>query len=793
MERRSFLKASAALGAVAVVTGCDSSSSDVNVVPPTIIPSDETINWSSCTCNCAAACALKVFSSDNVVTRIETDDTTDDSFGNHQARACLRGRSSRQKIYALDRLKYPMKRVGARGDGNFVRISWEEAYSTIASELKRIIETYGNKSVYWQYASGTNQYRAGGRESSKRLLNLMGGYLNQHGTYSAAQYSAIAPYTWGGGPASSYNQMKYSDLIVAIGWNPTETRMSGTGGSYDWSIFTEGKEVIVIDPRYSESAIGKNVQWLAIRPGTDAALVEGIAHYWIINNKVNEAFLAKYCVGYDSSTLPASAPANGDYKSYILGLGDDGIAKTPARAAEITGISEDKIIELANKLVDANAPFVAQGYGPQRQANGEQTVRAIYMLPILLGKLGIAGTNTGNWPGQSSTSLGILPIGTNNVKEVIPCFLWTEAIVDGKNMSTLEHGVKNTDDTGLLGADMKFIWNYAGNTMINQHSDCFKTAEILKDDTKCEFILVHDVQYTPSAKFADILLPDVMDLEQHDIVCNSATDMQTIIAMTTSVTPVGDVRSCFEVCKNVAAKLGVENEFTEGRTYEEWVEYVYETSRSKNPALLPYAEMIAKGVHKVPNPGTTIALDKFIVDPVTNKLGTPSGKIEIYSERLAEIAAEWILPSDGKDVISALPKYVVTFDGYEDEDTCDVYPLQMIGHHTKGRTHSSFHNIPWLREAVEDAVWMNPADATSRGLSGGDAVRVYNARGAILSKVKTTPRIMPGVCSLPQGAWFNPSSGVDIGGNVNSITSHRPSAFAKGNPQHTNRVQIVKA
>ncbi|TCN76049.1 molybdopterin-dependent oxidoreductase [Shewanella fodinae] len=537
MERRSFLKMSAALSAAATVTGCNSSSKDVEEVPsePT---TEEAINWSSCTCNCAASCALKVFSQDNIVTHIETDDTTDDSWGVQQARACLRGRSSRQKIYALDRLKYPMKRVGTRGNGDFVRITWDEAYSTIASELKRIIDAYGNKSVYWNYASGTNQFRAGGRESSKRLLNLAGGFLNQYGTYSAAQIVYAAPYTYGSYTSSTYTEMKNADLLVFFGFNPSETRMSGTGGAYDYSLFGAGKEVIIVDPRYSESALGKESTWLAIRPGTDAALVEGIAYHLINNGLVNESFLNQYCVGYDASTLPESAPANGDYKSYILGT-TDGVPKTVARASSITGISEAQIISLAEKLAAASNPFISMGWGIQRQANGEQSIRAVYMLPILLGKLGIAGTNTGNWPGTASTSLGTLPIGTNSVKESISCFSWTEAIINGKNMTALEHGVKGAD---VLGADMKFIWNYAGNTLINQHSQAFETAKILADDTLCEFILVHDVQYTPSAKFADILLPDVMDLEQHDIVCNTGSDMETIIAMTSSVKPIADVK-----------------------------------------------------------------------------------------------------------------------------------------------------------------------------------------------------------------------------------------------------------
>ncbi len=793
MERRSFLKMSAALSAAATVTGCDSSSSDVNVVGPQIPETTgEQINWSSCTCNCGAACALKVISEDNIVTRIETDDTTDDSWGVQQARACLRGRSSRQKMYAADRLKYPMKRVGTRGDGEFVRITWEEAYSTIASELKRIIDTYGNRSVYWQYASGTNQYRAGGRESSKRLLNIMGGYLQQYGSYSAAQVAKAAPYTHGAMLSSSYTEMRNADLIVFFGFNPSETRMSGTGGAYDYSEMATDKEIILVDPRYSESALGKEGTWLPVRPGTDAALVEGIAYYLITNNLVDEAFLSKYCVGYDATTLPESAPENSDYKSYILGEGEDGVVKDVARASRICGISEDKIINLADKLAKASNPFIAMGYGVQRQANGEQNVRAVYMLPMLLGKLGIAGTNPGNWPGTAATSLGTLPIGTNDVQVYISCFNWPDAIKRGKEMTATADGVVGLgDDETTLGADMKFIWNYAGNTMINQHSDCFGTAEMLADETLCEFIVVHDVQNTPSAQFADILLPDVMDLEQHDIVCNSGSDMETIIAMTSAVEPLADVKSCFEVCKNVAAKLGKENEFTEGRSYDEWVEFVYETSRSKNPDLPTYAEMVEKGIHKITKPTNTIGLEAFVADPVTNPLKTPSGKIEIYSEALAELAATWELP-DG-DVISALPKYVVTWDGYEDEDTATDYPLQMIGHHTKGRTHSSFHSIPWLREAVEDAVWMNPIDANARGLTNGDEVRVYNARGTILTKVKVTPRIMPGVTSICQGAWFKPESNVDVGGNVNSITKYHPSPLAKGNPQHTNRVQIVQA
>ena len=186
-----------------------------------------------------------------------------------------------------------------------------------------------------------------------------------------------------------------------------------------------------------------------------------------------------------------------------------------------------------------------------------------------------------------------------------------------------------------------------------------------------------------------------------------------------------------------------------------------------------------------------IALAGFRKDPVKNKLGTPSGKIEIYSERLAKIAAEWELPPG--DVITPLPQYVTTWESHLDPKTAK-YPLQLFGLHGHGRTHSSYHNVAWLRELHPDMLLINPIDAASRGLKTGDQVRIFNDRGTVLLPAKVTPRIMPGVVSFPQGAWYKPNkAGVDEGGCINTLTSLRPSPLAKANPQHTNLVQVAKA
>jgi anaerobic dimethyl sulfoxide reductase subunit A len=146
--------------------------------------------------------------------------------------------------------------------------------------------------------------------------------------------------------------------------------------------------------------------------------------------------------------------------------------------------------------------------------------------------------------------------------------------------------------------------------------------------------------------------------------------------------------------------------------------------------------------------------------------------------------------------------YQATWEGYEDSETSEDYPFQLVGYHTKGRTHSSYHNVPWLREAVEDAVWMNPADAYKQGLTQGSKALIWSQRGTIELPVRVTPRVAPGVLALGQGAWYTPDpsgrvgpSGhiIDIGGCINTLTRYQPSPLAKGNPQHTNRVQIASA
>ncbi|EMZ7272829.1 molybdopterin-dependent oxidoreductase [Klebsiella pneumoniae] len=642
-------------------------------------PASEKVVWSACTVNCGSRCPLRMHVVDGAIKYVETDNTGDDNYdGLHQVRACLRGRSMRRRVYNPDRLKYPMKRVGKRGEGKFEQIQARQ-------------------------------------KSNARM--------------------------------------------------------------------------IIIDPRYTDTGAGREDEWIPIRPGTDAALVSGLAWVMITENLVDQPFLDKYCVGYDEKTLPAGAPVNGHYKAYILGQGTDGIAKTPEWASTITGIPRERIVKLAREIATAKPAYISQGWGPQRHANGEIATRAISMLAILTGNVGINGGNSGAREGSYSLPFERMPTLENPVETSISMFMWTDAIERGPEMTALRDGVRGKDK---LDVPIKMIWNYAGNCLINQHSEINRTHEILQDDKKCEMIVVIDCHMTSSAKYADILLPDCTASEQMDFALDaSCGNMSYVIFADQAIKPRFECKTIYEMTSELAKRLGVEEQFTEGRTQEGWMRYLYEQSRKAIPDLPDFDTFRQQGIYKQRDPqGHHVAYKAFREDPQANPLTTPSGKIEIYSQDLAKIAATWELPEG--DVIDPLPIYTPGFENYNDPLTAK-YPLQLTGFHYKSRVHSTYGNVDVLKAACRQEMWINPIDARKRGIANGDRIRIFNDRGEVHIEAKVTPRMMPGVVALGEGAWYNPdASRVDQAGSINVLTTQRPSPLAKGNPSHTNLVQVEK-
>lgn len=798
MKRRSFLKWSAALGSIVAATG---SGLFYGLKTATSAPEkDEKVVWTACTVNCGSSCALRAHVRDGIVTRIETDNLGEDQYGNHQVRACLRGRSMRHRMYAPERLKYPMRRVGKRGEGKFERISWEEAFKGIAGRLRETIDTHGNESVYLNYGTGTTRACLSDSYPPKatsvaRLMGCLGGYLNQYGDYSCAQMETALPFMFGDSWVSgnTFADIENTKLVVFFGNNPCETRMSGGGLTNDLVQYRKknGTKFIVIDPRHTDTASIVADEWIPNRPGTDAALASAIAYVLITEDMVDLDFLRRCTVGYDEESMPEGIPAGNSYKSYILGQGGDKIPKTPAWAAPITGVPEKTIIRLAREIGQAKPCFIAQGWSSQRQANGEQNTRAICTLAMLTGNVGVQGGNTGAREGSFGVPWPPFPRIPNPVKTAISVFTWTDAIERGKEMTATRDGVRGRD---RLEAPIKFIWNYAGNCLINQHSDVNKTHEILQDESKCETIVVIDNFMTASAKYADFLLPATINAEEIDFVPNGYTaDMAYVIFADKAVEPFFESRTVYDICAGVAKEMGVEEQYAEGRTRDDWARLVYEQARRKLPKLPEKMEdAFAMGIYKHKRtslPG--VPYKAFHDDPENNPLKTPTGKLEIFSKQVWDIAHEWELPEGSR--ITAIPEYDPAWEGLADP-LRKKYPLQLIGHHYKQRTHSTYGNVDWLQEVAPQELWINTLDAEDRGIEHGDMVKVFNDRGTVIIPAKVTPRIMPGVMSLPQGAWISKDAdGNDRGGNVNVLTSLRPSPLAKGNPQHTNLVQVVKA
>jgi Tat-targeted selenate reductase subunit YnfE len=796
MDRRSFLKASGVVGATVAASGALVSSGEVSkekAFAEDGLQEGEEIKYTHCAVDCGGACLLRCHMKDGKLLYVETDNTGSGKYGATQARACLRGRSIRRWLDADERLDYPLKRVEGtkRGDGQYERISWDEALDTIASEIKRVKEKYGNEAIFIAQCTGVEQNFMQNNPFF-RLMNLYGGCLTRYGNYSLASITFGAyPYTYGlakWGTRSFYT-LKEDELVVLFGDAVMDMCMSGDGAGYDLNVAMnkEHVKVICIDPRKSEICANAGAEWIPIIPGTDAALVAGIAHELIEKKMVDIDFLHKYCVGYDEETLPKGAPKNSSYYAYIMGTGYDKVEKTPAWASKITRVPEERIKKLAHQIGKAKPCYIAQGYGPQRHANGDTASRAIMLLAQLVGQVGKPGTNSGGRQGNAKLDFLTLPTGTNPIEIQFPSYRWVEAIEDGPSLTAKKDGIKGAD---RLPQSIKLLINYANNHPANNNGDINHTLEVLKDESKCEFILCYDVKMTPSAKYADIILPDLTCQETYTMSAAGENCNNLAITMGNPLyEPKGERREVYEVCGEIAKRLGIYDEYSDGgKTRQDWRRELYNQMREEYPQLPTYEQMVEQGYYKEPCVESKED-DPFIADPEKNPLDTQTGKIQIYSPELAELAKTWELPEG--DVISPIPIYTPGFESAEAET--DQYPLQVLAYHCRSHAHTTYANNPVLQTPLAERLWISPIDAEARGISTGDRVRVFNNRGETRIAARVTNRVMPGVVYLPHGMVYTPDeNGIDQNGNINVLTSRHVNPVSKGTGMHSAIAQVEK-
>ncbi len=761
--------------------------------------------------NCGGRCLLIAHIENGKITRLDADDRPD-TISAPQLRACPRGRAYLHRQYHPDRLLFPLKRTGNRGDGQFKRITWEEALDIVAGKLEHVKVKYGNDALFVPYGTGSyNQLN--GSNTARRLMNLYGGCLGIYNSYSWASINAATPTVWGTLITGNQRQdWLNSQYILMWGWNPAEMR-DGTNSDYILKLARQnGARVVCIDPRHSLSAAALADEWIPIRPGTDTAMMTAMAYTMMINDLLDIPFIRKYCLGWDAITMPPGFESAESYSDYLLGTHDN-VPKTPEWAEGITSVPAETITRIAFEYATRTPAVLYQGYGMQRRAYGEQVVRAGCTLAAITGNFGISGGWASGLGLQAPDGGGlwsVFPIGENPIKSSIPVFLWTEAVLRGKEMTQAD-GVTGTDH---LENDIKLIYAVATNCLINQHANVNRSAEILRDESKVEFLIVQDNFLTPSARFADIVLPACTQFETWGVE-DGWKYSDEVILQPKLVEPPGECKSDYQICSEIAGRLGIGEIYTEGRNEKDWVEYCLGIWRSiRFPNLPTLGEFLKNNLGAWSSPVTNpcIAFEDFRRDPKLHPLSTPSGKIEIFSKQLYDL--------NDPSKIPPIPKYIQEwespFESTQDEvpatddrnesrveKSSNIstkihsgegrYPLQAIGHHTLARVHSTHANNNILKNAFPQQIFINPIDANYRGIHDGDLVRVWNDRGELVISARVTPLILPGVVDIPQGAWWSSGeNGVDFGGCINVLTSERWTPYAFGTAQHTIMVQVAK-
>lgn len=807
-----------------------------------------------CAIDCPGRCPLELHLRDGELARVSA---------NKAAPACHRGLSMRAWANSPDRLMWPLRRVGPRGSAQFERVTWDEALDEIADRLARIRREHGSESIYLAYTTGQSCTTA---DPFERLMNCFGGFLDHYNNYSNPQINAMVRSMYGPGAlypgGSELDAAADARLVLAFGASPAET---GTGratwhGAWDRMVeqmSARGGRIVMVDPRRNGSipqrkgSDQQTVSWLPINPGTDGALAAALLHELAFtHNALDWDFLHERCIGFTDGTLPERWRGLGlSVMDYLRGTGYDRVAKTPAWAAAITGTPADDIRELASQLATARPAFIMQGWGPQRRSNGEMTSGMIMMLAAALGQVGLPGTNNGMNVAWGGGFLTRISAGKNLIPFRIPAYRFLDAIENGEALGAREgvrglpeascedagrsgfateagpeqafhseratDSVQHQDGTAHLPCSIKAIICHGGNCLTNQHGDVNRAHRVLGDPTKCEFILNVDVEFTDSARYADIVLPDLFRMEQESAMDGDAWGRRIAVG-TGELGARFERRGAWNTCVELAKRWGIEDAFTEGRTEGEWIRHLYEGDRERSTGLPTFDQLLEEGLAwRADRTEPFVALADWRSNPVAHPLDTPSGKIELFSEQLAA-AAEALRGTPDEGAITPIPTYVPEWgpaefavgqaasdeaqapsagpraDGQESEmgtEPTREQPLRVFGFHSVARIHSSWGNVPAVSRRVPQVISINPADADARGIATGDLVEASNRFGTLRLPAHVTDDVIAGTIVMPQGAWWQAESDVaepiDVGGCINTLTISRPSPLAFGNPQHT--------
>ena len=649
-----------------------------------------------------------------------------------------------------------------RGADEFVAVSWDELVERLAAELRRVIDTHGNEAVYggsYGWASAGRFHHA--QSQVHRFLNTVGGYTFSRHSYSLGATGVIMPRVVGTHDDLFKRSTQWdvivanTDLLVCFGGLASKNTGVNHGGTTAHPardalnrLRDRGGRIVSFSPLRDD--VDGDYRWLAAVPGTDVAIMLGLAHVLATEGLADREFLATHCTGYDR------------FERYLLGT-DDGVPKSPQWAAAICGLDADELTALARQMA-ACRTIVTVSWSLQRTRFGEQAPWMGLTLAAMLGQIGLPGGGFGHGYGSMNEpglpplrcSLPRLPQGINPVRTFIP----VAAVSD-----MLLHPGEAFDYNGsrFTYPDIRLVY-WAGGNPFHHHQNIPRLRRALgRPDT----VVVHDPYWTPMARHADIVVPSTTFAERDDY--SGSRNDPLLMAMPRLTEPYAQARDDYDTFAALAHRLGVGHAYTEGRTSGEWLRHLYHTwSQTVDFDVPAFDEFWAAGHLRLPVEDGLTLLAEFRTDPVAHRLGTRSGLIEIFSADIDGF---------GYDDCAGHPRWYEPTEWLGGE-RAQRYPLHLVANQPAARLHSQLDGGAASQQskvAGREPIRMHPQDAQARGLRAGDVVRVFNDRGACLAGVVVDDRVRPQVVQLSTGAWYDPMDAADpdtlcVHGNPNVLT-----------------------
>ncbi|MEM1077249.1 MAG: molybdopterin-dependent oxidoreductase [Pseudomonadota bacterium] len=675
---------------------------------------------------------------------------------------------------------------GQRGRDAFVELSWDEMLDLLAAEITRMRATHGNEAIF----AGTYGWSSAGRvhhaqSQLKRFLNTQGGFVRSKGNYSYNAALVLMPYIVG-----SYRDhviqttrwpvvARHSKLVVMFGGMAMRNTQVSDGGvarhrmAENLRTCTEaGVKFVNFSPLRDDVAESLGAEWLPPKPGTDTAVMMGLAHTLLIEGLHDAAFLARYTTGFERVA------------AYLTGQ-SDGVVKDADWASAVSGVPADRIRSLAREMASGRT-MISCAAGLQRADYGEQPLWMTVTLAAMLGQIGLPGggytigygvnANIGNV--GRPFRWGALEQGRNPVDRFIPV-----AMIADMLLNPGEH--YRYDGSEGVFPDIRMVW-WAGGNPFHHHQDLNRLHRAFQ---RPETVIVNEINWTATARHADIVLPVAAPQEREDFAGGQSDN--ALMPMPKLASPPGEARVEFEIYAELAARLGDASGFTQGHDAGSLVRQVWADTQIAAEAwgtsLPDWEQFIQGNIVAVPDPTPErVFLAEFRADPQAYPLTTPSGKIELFSERIAGFD----LPDCPGHASYLPPRDAVAGTG----------PLYLLSGQPATRLHSQLDNGAYSvgrKIAGREPVLIHPEDAASRGISDGDIVELSNPRGCCLAGARVTEAIRPGCVFLWTGAWYDPDYSApqnrDRHGNPNVLThDQRTSQLSQGPAAHSAMVELAR-